>query len=236
MKITLVRHATLLVELDGLRLLVDPMLGAAGTSPPIENTPNQLRNPLVELPLPAADVVAGIDGCIITHLHADHLDATAMELLPDDLPVLTQPESLERLQDHGFTDVSDDPAGWLGLDVTRTGGHHGTGEIGRLMGAVSGFVFGGLYIAGDTIWCDEVREALGTHRPRAVVLNAGGARFLEGDPITMTVDDVRRVREATDAEVIVDHLEAINHCVEPRSAYRAVPGVRAPDNGETLEL
>jgi L-ascorbate metabolism protein UlaG (beta-lactamase superfamily) len=229
--LTLVRHATLLLEVGGTRILVDPMLRAAGTTPPIENTPNPLRNPLVDLPLPGEEVVAGIDGCIVTHLHGDHFDDAADELLPRDLPVLTQPASAPALRERGLTNVTDEAAGWLGLDVARTGGRHGTGELADSLGPVSGFVVEGVYVAGDTVWCDEVAEALSTHRPHTVVVNAGGARFLEGDPITMTVDDVRRVREATGAEIVVVHLEAINHCLEPRSAYADL-GVRVPLDGE----
>jgi L-ascorbate metabolism protein UlaG (beta-lactamase superfamily) len=235
-KLTLVRHATLLVEIAGQRLLVDPMLAAAGTAPPIEDTPRQRRNPLVELPLAAADVVDGIDGCIVTHLPQDHYDDAAAELLPPDLPSRTQPASVDGLRARGFTAVTDLADGWLGLTVTRTGGRHGTGEIGAAMGAVSGFVVDDLYVAGDTIWCDEVQDALMRHRPRVVVVNAGGARFLAGDPITMTVDEVRQVRAATDAELVAVHLEAINHCVEPRSAFRELGGVRVPEDGEALEL
>ena len=47
-----------------------------------------------------------------------------------------------------------------------------------------------LYIAGDSIWCDEVDEAIADHRPRSIVVNAGAAQFLEGGPITMDADDV----------------------------------------------
>jgi hypothetical protein len=50
----------------------------------------------------------------------------------------------------------------------------------------------------------------------------------------MDAEDVRRVRAATDAEVVIVHLEAINHCIEPRSAYRAIEGVHVPEDGETL--
>jgi hypothetical protein len=57
---------------------------------------------------------------------------------------------------------------------------------------VSGFVVDGVYVAGDTIWCEEVREALEMHRPRAVVVNASGARFLEGDPIVTSPCTSRR--------------------------------------------
>jgi L-ascorbate metabolism protein UlaG (beta-lactamase superfamily) len=228
---TLVRHATLIVETSHGRVLVDPMLRAARTTPPIENTPNQQRNPLVELPLPAEEVVAGVDLCIVTHLHSDHFDDAADDVLPRDLPILTQPESAAALAARGFTNIAvDHPS------IPMTRGRHGTGEIGEAMGAVSGWVVDGLYIAGDTIWCDEVSDALERHRPRAIVLNASGARFNVGDPIVMDADDVRRVRAATNVPIAVVHLEAINHCLEPRSAYRGIDGVHVPGDGETIEL
>jgi L-ascorbate metabolism protein UlaG (beta-lactamase superfamily) len=228
---TLVRHATLLLETSHGRVLVDPMLRAARTTPPIENTPNQKPNPLVELPMSPTEVVAGVDLCIVTHLHSDHFDDAADEVLPRDVPILTQPESAKALAARGFTNIAvDHPS------IPMTRGRHGTGEIGEAMGAVSGWVVDGVYIAGDTIWCDEVVDALERHRPRAVILNASGARFNVGDPIVMDAEDVRRVRAATDAPIAVVHLEAINHCLEPRSAYRGIPGVHVPGDGETIEL
>jgi L-ascorbate metabolism protein UlaG (beta-lactamase superfamily) len=230
-KLTLVRHATLLLDTSHGRVLVDPMLRGAGTTPPIENTPNQRANPLVDLPLRAEHVVAGIDLCIITHLHSDHFDDAADEVLPRDVPILTQPESADALAARGFTNIAvEHPA------IPMTRGRHGTGKIGEAMGAVSGWIVDGLYVAGDTIWCDEVSDALEQHRPRAIVLNASGARFNVGDPIVMDTEDVRRVRDATDAPIAVVHLEAINHCVEPRAAYRGVTGVHVPADGETIEL
>jgi L-ascorbate metabolism protein UlaG (beta-lactamase superfamily) len=231
MKITLVRHATLLLDTSFGRVLVDPMLRAAGATPPIENTPNQLRNPLVELPVRAEDVVEGVDLCIVTHLHSDHFDDAADSVLPRQIPILTQPESEDELAGRGFTNIA-----MAHERITMTRGQHGTGAIGEAMGSVSGWIVDGVYIAGDTIWCEPVEEALRHHRPRVVVVNAGGARFNEGDPIVMDVEDVRCVREATDATVVAVHLEAINHCVEPRAAYRAVDGVVVPADGETLEL
>jgi L-ascorbate metabolism protein UlaG (beta-lactamase superfamily) len=230
-KITLVRHATLLLETSHGRVLVDPMLRAAATTPAIENTPNQKPNPLVELPLPPTDIVAGVDLCLVTHLHSDHFDDAADEVLPRDVPILTQPESADALAARGFTNVSVELAA-----IPMTRGRHGTGDIGEAMGAVSGWVVDGVYLAGDTIWCDEVRDALEQHRPRAIVLNASGARFNVGDPIVMDADDVRRVRAAAGAPIAVVHLEAINHCLEPRSAYRSIDGVHVPGDGETIEL
>jgi len=112
----------------------------------------------------------------------------------------------------------DDALDWAGVRIARTAGRHGTGRIGALMAPVSGFVLAAesepvLYVAGDTIWCDEVAAALDAHVPAVVVVNAGAARMLEGDPIVMTADDVVAVaRHAPDARVVVVHLEAINHC------------------------
>ena len=51
----------------------------------------------------------------------------------------------------------------------------------------------------------------------------------------MTAEDVRKVRQATDARLVTVHLEAINHCVERRPIYRQLDRVVVPDDGETLD-
>jgi L-ascorbate metabolism protein UlaG (beta-lactamase superfamily) len=213
-RLRLIRHATLAARVGDRTLLVDPMLDPAGARPPVENTANPVPNPLVELPEPPEVVVQGIDAVLVTHLHQDHLDATAVSLLPKDLPVLCAPADAGTLRGHGFTDVRpvDDRVEWGGLTVTRTAGVHG------VLGPTPGFVVDSLYVAGDTVWCDEVRAALDEHRPEVVIVNAGGARFLDSGPIVMTADDVVAVaRHAPDAHVIAVHLEAINHCLETRA-------------------
>ena len=95
------------------------------------------------------------------------------------------------------------------------------------MAPVSGFVLRApgepaLYVAGDTIWCPEVEAALREHRPDVVVVNAGAARFNEGNPITMTAGDVAEVvRHAGSADVVAVHMEAINHCLLGRDKLRS---------------
>ena len=237
MEITFIRHATLLVELDGRRLLVDPQLDDVGARPPVENTPNQRRNPLVPLPMPAEEVVRGLDAIFVTHLHQDHFDTKAAELLPRDVPLFSQPEDVERLSALGFSPRPvDRELDWEGLRLARTGGRHGTGKVAEALAPVSGFVMGELYIAGDTIWCQEVADAIETYEPRVAVVNGSGARFLEGDPIVMTTADVREVAARVPTVVVV-HLEAINHCLETRAEVRAaVPDALVPEDGETLQL
>jgi len=251
MDLTLLRHATLLAGIGGRRMLVDPMLDPAGARPPIAGTPNERTNPLVDVPRPPEDIVAGLDAVLVTHLHQDHLDSSAERLLDPRLPLACQPPDEATLRERGFTDPRPVAGGidLCGVGVARTGGRHGTGEIGERMGPVSGFVLRApgdpvLYVAGDTIWCDEVEDALAEHDPDVVVVNAGAARFLEGDPITMDADDViATARAAPRATVVAVHLEAINHCLLGRDELRTavdaagVGGrVAIPDDGETLRF
>ena len=237
MKLTLVRNATVVLELHGRRILVDPMLDPAGARPPIEDTANPVRNPTVDLPIPAEEVVRGLDAVLVTHCHKDHLDDTAVRLLPRDVPVFCQPADEERLRALGL-DASpvDDSVGWNGLALTRVPAQHGFGEIADALAPVSGFVLDDLYVAGDTVWFPGVRETIERFEPRVAIVNAGGASFLEGGLIVMGVDDVREVASRVPVVVCV-HLEALNHCFLTRAELAAaVPGVVIPRDGETVDV
>jgi len=228
MNLQLVRHATLLLDYSGSRLLVDPMLGDPGTAPPIQNSPNPRPNPLVPLPMPVSEILHGIDAVLVTHTHRDHWDPAASAAIPKQIPLFGQAEDHARFVSEGFTEVQSVAPELVfdNVQMTRTGGQHGTGEIRRKMAPVSGFVLRApgeptLYIVGDTIWCSEVDDALRHFNPEVTVVNAGGARFLEGDPITMTPEDVISVcRAAPHTQVVAVHMDSINHCVVTREDLR----------------
>ena len=111
--------------------------------------------------------------------------------------------------------------------IARTEGQHGTGEIGEQMAPVSGFVLAApgeptVYIAGDTILCDEVRAAIAEYAPDVIVVNASAAQFNEGGPIVMDNDDVVALaREAPDAQIVAVHFETVSHSTETRADLRA---------------
>jgi len=236
-RLTLVRSATVILEVGGRRILVDPMLDDAGARPPIEGTANPVRNPTLPLPLPAEEVVRGIDAVIVTHRHRDHLDERGAELIPRTVPVLCQPEDEGPLRELGLDARAVEREIELdGLRIARVPARHGFGAVAEALAPVSGFVLDDLYLAADTVWYEAVEETIARFRPRVAIVNAGGACFREGGLIVMGIDDVRKVVERVPVVVAV-HMEALNHCFLSRAELRAaLPSVLVPEDGETLVL
>jgi len=141
MYIQLIRNATMRITYSGHTFLADPYFAPkhsrasyAGISP----------NPLVDLPLTPDEIMRGIEVIIVSHLHSDHFDPLAQELLPKDLPLFCQPGDAETIQGKGFRDVRPvgDEVTWQGITIRRVAGSHGSSaEVLGDMGQVSGFVF-----------------------------------------------------------------------------------------------
>lgn len=250
MEYRLLRHTTAVLHYGGKRLLIDAMLDEAGARPAIGNTANDRRNPLVPLPDGWQAWVDEVDAYLPTHLHSDHVDETGRRMMDRGKPLLCQPEDVARWNADGFTNLlSIDPqVEWEGISITRTEAQHGSGETARMLAPVSGFVLSAegepvLYIAGDTIWYEGVESAMQQHRPEVIIASAGGASFLTGGPIIMDSGDIARLRAAApDATIIVNHLDAINHCYETRDLLRArlaeqgIDDVVIPGDGELISI
>ncbi|GKU76423.1 MBL fold metallo-hydrolase [Paenibacillus sp. L3-i20] len=249
MRIRLIRNATLVINYGDKTFLVDPFLAPKGTYASFPNTANQVGNPTVHLPAPINEIIE-VDAVIVTHLHLDHFDTTAIEALPKDILVISQSDTdAKSIREKGFSNVQTlrQVSTIDNISLSQTSGQHGKGEIGLIMGEVSGVVFKHpdekkLYIAGDTIWCEDVEAAIEEHEPEVIVVNGGAAQFLQGDPITMNKEDIYRTyKEAPDAIIVVAHMEAVNHCSLTRNELKdfiedkaLTVNVIVPEDGETI--
>lgn len=249
MNVQLLRNASLVLKVNGKTILADPMFAVKGSYDPFMHTATSAKNPITDLPINDTELTKLIlqtDAVLLTHVHADHWDARAQELIPKNTLIFCPPVNADVIKQQGFTNVVPivQRTDWDKIRIYRTGGQHGTGEIGKRMGSVSGYVIvhsnKRLYIAGDTIWCDEVQKTIDTYKPTDIIINGGAARFVTGDPIVMdNTDIIKTCHYAPEANVYVVHLEAVNHATENRSdVYAAImeqaltEQCKIPDNGE----
>lgn len=226
MNIQLWRNATLKLTVNGIRFLIDPMLGPKGSLGLFPWIEDGKMNPLVNLPFTEEALIKelkDIDVVVVSHLHPDHWDATAVQLLDKTIPVICPCEIAPQIKSYGFSNVKaiDNVLTFQNIDIYISSGQHGTGEIGDKMGKVYGFVLKTLnstiYLAGDTIWCSEVADTINKFHPKHIIVAGGAATFAFGKPVTMTVNDIKSVATlAQSAKVWITHLEAISPCTESR--------------------
>ncbi|MDL4842385.1 MBL fold metallo-hydrolase [Aquibacillus rhizosphaerae] len=250
MNIQQIRNATLVIEYAGKKFLIDPYLGGKGAYPPIPNSIRQdQNNPLVNLPTSIKTIIQSIDAVIVTHIHPDHWDDAAKEVLPKETKLFAQhEEDATKIQNDGFQNVEvlQEDTVFEGIQLIKTKGEHGRGEILKIVGSVSGVVFKHssektLYVAGDTVWYDGVQEEIETHNPEVIVVNAGDNQFLEGGSLVMGKEDVYNVHKAApDAKIIASHMEAVNHWTLSREELKSFTNEKAisssvlvPDDGES---
>ena len=142
-------HATVLMELDGTKLLTDPLLRRRVT--------HLRRATSVEV-----DAVREVDAVLISHAHHDHLDLRSLMRLDRSVQVVV-PVGLGRLvRGKGFESVTEvdegDEATFGSLTVRATHAEHGGKRTpGRARGPALGYVIQGsrtIYFAGDTALFD----------------------------------------------------------------------------------
>jgi L-ascorbate metabolism protein UlaG (beta-lactamase superfamily) len=152
-RIDYVGHATVLVDLDGVRLLTDPLL---------RNRVAHLRR---SAPV-SARAHRGVDAVLVSHGHYDHLDLPSLEKLGKKLPVVVPRGLGGLLRKRRFESVLEVEAGEsLAIGSLRIravhADHDGSrGPFGTTADPV-GYVITGsqsVYFAGDTDLFEEMRE------------------------------------------------------------------------------
>ncbi|CAM4315884.1 MBL fold metallo-hydrolase [Paenibacillus tarimensis] len=252
MKTTLIRNATLVVEYAGKKFLVDPYLADKGVYPPFPSLLRQDQmNPLVDLPT-ALENIINADAVIVTHLHADHFDDRAIEVLPKTVPIFVQnEEDASEVRKSGFqhVEILNEDSHFGDIQLIKTKGEHGRGEILKLMGEVCGVVFKHpdektLYVAGDTVWYDAVQAEIEAHQPEIIIVNGGDNQFTQSGSLVMGKDDIYQVSQAAPNAIVISvHMEAINHWTLSREELRSFLAERGissnvfvPEDGESYEF
>ncbi len=247
MQLHLIRNATQRFDYAQKVLLLDPYLAAKHSRPSFTGAS---PNPLVDLPCSPAEVIAGIDAVVVSHLHSDHFDPAAQSLLPKELPLLCQSEDASEITAMGFQNIMpvSDTLRWNGITITRTPCQHGAGSVLEEMGQASGFVFQApneptVYWTGDTIWYNAVAEVIARRHPDIILTHSCGAMW--GDHVLIVMDAEQTVavcRAAPESTVVAIHMEALDHATVSRDALRAyteAQGIRPeqlliPADGEKL--
>lgn len=219
--VVVVGNATTLLHVGGLTVLTDPTFVHRHDSVDLGHglSTRRLLDPAMDI-----DELPPIDLVLLSHLHGDHFDQVAQARLDHDLPVVTTPESASALHELGFHAA-------LGLDtwdavvvtrgdsrvrITSTPGRHGPPGAGLVLPDVMGSVLEWrtaqqqrrLYVTGDTLAIDDLREVPLRHPDIDVALfHLGGTRVL-GVLVTMDADQgVEAMRMVDPRQVVPVHHE-----------------------------
>ena len=265
MRIKQIRNATLRVTFGGVEFLIDPWLVSKaegftfGQGPFASEVvdPAQLNivMPMCELPMPLPEVLGGVDAYVLTHLHPDHFDmasdGTAGAKLDKNTPLFVQNENeVATMRKSGFTNVAtftEDGIVFNGVKLKKTYAKHGTKAP---CGPASGIFFSSpneaktLWIAGDTVWCEENAKTIATLKPDVIVLNTCAAQLKTYGRLIMDDADVESVcRAAPNATVIASHMDTVAHASLTRKTLKAALEKRGlasrvlmPDDGKEYSL
>lgn len=246
MHLRLLRNATLKLDYAGRTILIDPDFGPRHSRPSFTG---RSPNPMVELPTSTDDILEGVELVIVSHLHEDHFDSVAMELVPKHLPIICQPGDEAEIRSAGFEDVTPllDTTVWNGITLTRREGSHGLGPVVEKMGPVMGFSLDAtgepsVYWAGDTVLYSPVADTIARTSPDIIVTHSCGARW-DGDLIVMDAEQTLAVCAASPHSIVVaTHMEALDHATIGRPDLRhaaeaggiAAARLLIPQDGEML--
>jgi L-ascorbate metabolism protein UlaG (beta-lactamase superfamily) len=231
LRITHVGGPTTLIEVEGWRLLTDPTFDPPGKKYKFGwgTSSRKVAGPAV----PAEDL-APIDAVLLSHdHHEDNLDADGRALLPSAGVVVTTAAGARRLGagarglEQWATTRLEAP-GKPTVEVTATPCRHGPPLSRPIVGDVIGFALawdgqqhGVLWISGDTVLYDGLREVAHRLEVDVAVLHLGGARFPVSGPFryTMTAREaIELCRLLRPRTIIPIHYEGWSHFREGRDA------------------
>ncbi len=240
-RLTHIGGPTVLIEVNGWRLLTDPTFDAPGRTYRFGWGTSSRK---VTGPAMAAAELGPIDAVLLTHdHHADNLDDSGRALLPAVPVVVTTATGARRLEvdarglePWATTQLTapERPA----IEITATPCRHGPPLSRPITGDVIGFALrwdgqehGAVWISGDTVMYDEVRSVADRVQVGVAILHVGGVRFPVTGPVryTMTARDAVDLCALLRPRVAIPvHYEGWSHFREGRQAIEDVlDGTRA---------
>ena len=256
MRITYVGHATLLIELAGVRILTDPNfdLALAGFLP------------RVAPPGVAIESLPRLDALLLTHAHADHLSFDSLNRLPRDVPLYAPPAVERWLRKLGYTHAvplaPDEAVAVQAVTIRAAAAKHLGSRYGvdRWRSAANMYLLEAeratCFFAGDTALTSDSHRMVEKHvtgrgqKLDVALLPIGHApwwkpRYRTGH---MTTDDALTLFERLDARYMIPYhwgvfrhmtsgpYDAITRLRASLGGYRLENGVKIIEPGATFEL
>lgn len=230
LRLTHIGGPTLLIEIGEWRLLTDPTFDPPGRAYDFGWGTGSVK---LAGPAIAPSELGRIDAVLLTHdHHADNLDACGRELLPSAGTVVTTVSGAKRL---GGGARGLEPWHTVRLDahaqpieITATPCRHGPPLSRTVVGDVIGFALrwegqqhGALWISGDTVLYDGVREVADRLDVDIAVLHLGGVGFPVTGPVryTLTARDAVELSTLVGPRTVIPiHYEGWKHFRQGRKA------------------
>ena len=231
LRITHIGGPTALIAIDGWRLLTDPTFDPPGKRYGFGWGTGSVKT---SGPALAPGDLGRIDAVLLTHdHHDDNLDPSGRAFLPSAEVVVTTVSGSRRLGNGArglepWATTRLEAPGRRPLEVTATPCRHGPPLSRPVAGDVIGFALGwdgqsrrALWISGDTVLYDGVREVADRLEVDVALLHLGGVRFPVTGPIryTMTAEDAVELCGLLEPRVAIPiHYEGWRHFQENRDA------------------
>ncbi|HEX4109482.1 MAG TPA: MBL fold metallo-hydrolase [Solirubrobacteraceae bacterium] len=235
-RITYIGGPTALIEIGDWRLLTDPTFDPPGKRYFFGwgTYSRKLQGPAIEF----ADL-GRIDAVLISHdHHGDNLDPSGRSLLPQMGTIITTAPGARRLGGDArglepWAATTLTAEGRVPIEITATPCRHGPPGSKPIVGTVTGFSLrwegqehGALWITGDTVLYEGVREVANRMDVGTAIVHMGGVTFwwLSGPlKYTMTAKDALELCELVKPHAIVPiHYEGWRHFTQRKNEAEKV--------------
>ena len=242
LRLTHIGGPTVLIEVGGWRLLTDPTFDSPGRKYNFGWGTGSVK---LTGPAIAASELGRIDAVLLTHdHHDDNLDPAGRALLSQVGTVVTTVSGSDRLggQTRGLEPWATtvlEARGRAPIEITATPCRHGPPLSRPLVGDVVGFALswtgqehGMVWISGDTVLYDGVRQVANRLQVEVALLHLGGVQFPVTGPVRYTLtakDAVELCRVIRPRIAIPIHYEGWKHFKQGREAIER-EFARAPED------